>query len=194
MAQQVAAREQLDQLLGVTLATLLNEFAKTRRVADGSALLLEIAGKHAIDDRADGETAADERPSGADAEALVVKLDCPVEGKFNRERADQSARSKSENAAEQAFGDRDIETERHPDHRRGSGCEPKQRCENNLWHQQKSPLEASLSPPSWAPRGCPLKIRMRRSVPRGPPFGALLRFVHLERDRASISGAFRRLL
>src|SRR6185503_2659985 len=124
MAQQVAARQQLDQLPGVTLATLLNEFAKARWVADGGTLLLEIAGECAVDDRADGEAAADERPSGAVAKPEMVKLDRAVEGEFNRQRADQSARSKSENAAEQAFGQRDVETQRHPDHRRGGGCEP----------------------------------------------------------------------
>lgn len=59
MAQQVAAREQRDQLLGVALASLLSEFAKARWVADGGALLLEIAGERAVDDGADGETAAD---------------------------------------------------------------------------------------------------------------------------------------
>jgi hypothetical protein len=75
MAQQVAAREQLNQLLGVMLATLLDEFAKARWVADGSTILLEIAREHAIDDRADGEAAADGQPSGADAKAEMVKLD-----------------------------------------------------------------------------------------------------------------------
>ena len=75
MAQQVAARQQLDQLPGVTLATLLNEFAKARWVADGGAFLLEIVRERAVDSRADGEAAADERPSGADAEAEMVKLD-----------------------------------------------------------------------------------------------------------------------
>jgi hypothetical protein len=34
----------------------------------------------------------------------MVKLERPVESEFNRQRAYQSARSKSENAAEQAFG------------------------------------------------------------------------------------------
>jgi len=108
MAQQVAAREQLDQLSGVTLPTALNEFAKARWVADSGAFLLEIAGETAVDDRADGEAAADERPGGADAEALMVKLDCPIEGELDRQRADQSARGKRENATEQAFGDRDL--------------------------------------------------------------------------------------
>jgi hypothetical protein len=103
MAQQVAARQQLNQLLGVMLATLLDKFAKARWVADGSTLLLEIAGEHAINDRADGEAAADEQSSGADAKVEMVKLDRPIESEFNRERAYQSARSKSENAAEQAL-------------------------------------------------------------------------------------------
>jgi len=118
MAQQVAAREQLNQLLGVMLATLLDEITR----------------EHAIDDRADGEAAADEQPSGADAKAEMVKLDRPIEGEFDRESAYQSARSKGENAAEQSFGYRDIKTHRYPDHGRGGGCQPKQRSEKNLFH------------------------------------------------------------
>ena len=135
MAQQVAAREQLDQFPGVTLATALNEFAKARWVADGGALLLEIAGERAVDDRAEGEAAADERPSAADAKAKMVKFDRPIEGEFNRQRADQSARSGSENATEQAFGQRDVETKCDPDHRRGGGCEAEERSDNNLYHR-----------------------------------------------------------
>lgn len=116
------------------LATLLDEFAKARWLADGSTILLEIAREHAIDDRADGEAAADEQPSGADAKAEMVKLDRPIEGEFDRESAYQSARSKGENAAEQSFGYRDIKTHRYPDHGRGGGCQPKQRSEKNLFH------------------------------------------------------------
>src|SRR5690348_574842 len=127
MAQQVAARQQLNQLFGVMLATLLDEFPKARWVTNGGPLLLEIAGEHAIDDRPDGEAAADEQASGADAKVEMVKLDRPVEGELNRERAYQSARSEGENAAEQAFGYRDIETQCHPDHRRGGRCQPEQR-------------------------------------------------------------------
>src|SRR6187402_2022503 len=110
MAQQVAAREQLNQLLGVMLATLLDEFAKARWVADGSTILLEIAREHAIDDRADGEAAADGQPSGADAKAEMVRLDRLLKASSIASSAYQSARSKGENAAEQSFGYRDIKT------------------------------------------------------------------------------------
>ena len=77
---------------------------------------------------------ADEQPSGAEAKVEMVEVHCRIEGEFNRERAYQSARGKSENATEQAIGYRKIKTQRHPDHRRGGGYQPEQRSENNLIH------------------------------------------------------------
>jgi len=103
-------------------------------VADGSTILLEIAREHAIDDRADGEAAADGQPSGADAKAEMVKLDRLLKASSIASSAYQSARSKGENAAEQSFGYRDIKTHRNLDHGRGGGCQPKQRSEKNLFH------------------------------------------------------------
>ena len=113
---------------------------------NGGAHVIEIAGEHAVDGRADGEATADEQPSGSDGEVELEKLAGSVEGELDRQGTDQSSRGKSENAAEQAFGQRDIETERHPEHRRGGGCQPEQRRENNHFHQVPPPGMGQRAP------------------------------------------------
>src|SRR5450631_1390424 len=103
MAHQVARREQLDALVRIRLFARQGIFAKLGDVAYGRSLFLQKQRCRVVDDGANSKSGADKCPRSAIVEALMMKCLCALIGKLDRQRGDQSAGGKGQQAGEWPF-------------------------------------------------------------------------------------------
>lgn len=109
VAQEIAFRQQPDQLLCFFLLAFERVFTKARLVADGGALLLEKEGRRIVDDGPRGEAATYERPRRTRVEPEMVQLLCADESELDGERADQRPCREGEDAREHPLREGHIE-------------------------------------------------------------------------------------
>lgn len=108
MPEQIAFGEKREEFLRVFLLAVDQIIAEPSRRTKDCAFLIEEQRCDVVDDRAEPEAAADKGPGRPSMEASSVKLQRPLIGKIDRQRADQRAGGESENAGECALADRDV--------------------------------------------------------------------------------------
>ena len=106
MPQQIAFRQQLDQLARFLLLALKRVFLEMRGITNRRASPFEIDRRRVIDRRAKCKTAADKAPSRVGGKAVTVQVLRALERKLDGERADERAGGKGENAGQDPLGDR----------------------------------------------------------------------------------------
>ena len=103
MAHQIASRQELDPFPRIRLFACQRIFAKLGDVANGRSLFLQRQRRRVVHDRACRKTCADKHPSRARIEALLVERQCPFIRKFDRQRRNQGAGRKSQQARERTL-------------------------------------------------------------------------------------------
>jgi hypothetical protein len=103
MTHQVARRQKLDPFPRIRLFACQRIFAKLGDVANGGSLLLQGQRRRVVNDRAYRKPRADKHPGRACIEALLMERQRPFIRKLNRQRGNQGAGGKSQQARKGTF-------------------------------------------------------------------------------------------